>query len=130
LRSVAAPLRVGLTQALGAVNKIAATYTTLFLAILMSGCTSQLRRETPIGHACYRSFSYEPQPRYYKCLFELSAPSAFYDDREINKILEAFMANEGGVCEKGPERDIADVRTQAMDHGLRYRLFGVTCRYP
>jgi hypothetical protein len=110
------------------VNNISAICTIILSAFLASGCTSHLRQETPIGQACYRSFAHETYPRYYKCLFELSAPSAFYDDKEIDKVLGAFMANEGGTCEKGPERDIADVRTQAIDHGLRYRLFDIVCR--
>ena len=101
---------------------------TVLIAAIASGCTTQLRRETPIGHACYRSFAYETHPRYYMCLFELSAPSVFYVDKELDKLLSDFMKNEGGDCERRPERDVADVRTQNMDHGLRYRLFEVVCK--
>lgn len=109
-------------------SKNSAICTIILLATLSGGCASQLRRETPIGQACYRSFAYETYPRYYKCLFELSAPSAFYDDKEMDTVLGTFMTNEGGTCEKGSERELADVRTQAMDHGLRYRLFDIVCR--
>jgi hypothetical protein len=98
------------------------------MLLLAGGCTSQLRRVTPVGQACYRSFSYDTNPRYYKCLFELSAPSAFYDDEEVNRVMRIFIRNEGGNCTKGPERDVADVQTQQMDHGLRYRLFEVVCK--
>jgi hypothetical protein len=110
------------------VEKIFANCMILLLAALVSGCSSSVERDTPVGQACYRSFAYESSPRYYKCLFELSAPSDFYDDKEIDRVLDAFVAHEGGTCERGPERDVADVRTQTMEHGLRYRLFDIVCR--
>jgi hypothetical protein len=97
-------------------------------ASLLAGCQTTLQRETPIGHACYRQFSYELQPRYYACLFELSAPSAFYEDKEIDKILNNFMTAEGGECTKQEEREVADLETQHIDHGLSYRFFGVVCK--
>ena len=96
-------------------------------AVSLAACQTPRQRETPIGHACYRQFDYEVHPRWYGCLFELSAPSAFYDDKEIEKILNAFMSEEGGKCAKQPERDVADVRTQDWNHGLRYRLFVIKC---
>src|SRR5690554_4435406 len=98
------------------------------VAATLGGCRTDLQRETPIGHACHRQFAYDLYPRYYSCLFELSAPSAFYDDHEVQKVLDAFTSTEGGECTVRPERDIADVRTQNMDHGLRYRLFNIECR--
>ena len=100
----------------------------LALSGSLAGCSSELQRSTPIGQTCYRKFSYEEYPRYYGCLFELSAPSAFYDDAEVNKVLDRFVAAEGGKCTVQPERDVADVATEKMDHGLRYRLFNVECR--
>lgn len=81
-----------------------------------------------MGHSCYRQFAYEPHPRYYACLFELSAPSAFYDDKEVDKILDAFMAAEGGECSLGEEREVVDRETQHMDHGLGYRFYAVVCK--
>jgi hypothetical protein len=100
----------------------------LALVAALGGCMSQTRRETPVGHACYRQFAYDTYPRYYGCLFELSAPSAFYDDSAIMRVLSSFTASEGGVCVVQPERDVADVRTQHIDHGLRFRLFNVECK--
>lgn len=97
-------------------------------AATLGGCRTTVQRETPVGQACHRQFSYDLHPRYYSCLFELSAPSAFYDDREIQKVLDTFTRSEGGECTVKPERDIADVRTQDMDHGLRYRLFNIECQ--
>jgi hypothetical protein len=106
----------------------AAAITLAFAASLLAGCQTALQRETPIGHACYRQFSYELHPRYYACLFELSAPSAFYDDDEIDKILNDFIAAEGGECTKQEEREVVDRETQHIDHGLGYRFFGVVCK--
>ena len=100
----------------------------LLISVMLSGCRTELQRSTPIGQACYRQFAYEQYPRYYRCLFELSAPSAFYADDEVQKVLERFKETEGGKCTVKPERDVADVRTQNMDHGLRYRLFDLECR--
>ena len=105
-------------------------FAALLLAFVaaLSECRSELQKSTPVGEACYRQFAYEESPRYYACLFELSDPSAFYDDKEVQKILGHFIADEGGQCVVKPERDVADVRTQNMDHGLRYRLFNIECR--
>ncbi len=125
------PTAVGrrrLSTALGAVTKIiAAILLFASAACLLAGCKTTLQRETPIGRACYRQFSYELHPRYYACLFELSAPSAFYEDKEIDKVLSDFMTTEGGECAKQMEREVADLETQHFDHGLRYRFFGVVC---
>jgi hypothetical protein len=109
------------------VNIIAAILASSSLASLLAGCQATLQRETPIGYACYRQFSHELRPRYYACLFELSAPSAFYDDKAVDKILSSFMAAEGGECTKQREREVADLETQKIDHGLSYRFFGVVC---
>jgi len=103
--------------------------TALSVALVgLGGCRSELQRSTPVGQACYRQFSHQDYPRYYGCLFELSAPSAFYDDKEVHKVLDLFIAAEGGKCMVKPERDVADVETQNIDHGLRYRLFNLECR--
>lgn len=81
-----------------------------------------------MGHACYRSFSYDKSPRQYLCLFELSAPSTFYDDEAVRKELASFVESEGGDCEVSPERELADVETSEIAHGLRYRYFSIACR--
>lgn len=96
--------------------------------VVLDGCAPRQKHSIPTGHACYRAFAYEHYPRHYKCLFELSAPSVFYDDKEVDRVLGEFMRHEGGRCERLPERDIADVQTQQMDHGLRYRLYGIVCK--
>jgi hypothetical protein len=94
-----------------------------------AGCVQTYRPEIPVGYACHRQFHYDESPRRYSCLFELSAPSTYYDDGTIHATLDRFMRDEGGACAVvGDERDVADVRTQQMDHGLRYRLFTVECR--
>jgi hypothetical protein len=92
------------------------------------GCASPPQRDASTGYACYRSWEYVAPPRNYKCLFELSGPSAFFNDQEVASVLEAFMRNEGGTCKALPERDVADVQTQQVDHGLRYRLYDVLCK--
>lgn len=96
--------------------------------MVLSGCISRQSQELSKGYACYRAFTYDSYPRHYKCLFELSAPSTFYDDEEVGRALDIFMKSEGGKCDKLPERDVADVQTQQMDHGLRYRLFSIVCK--
>jgi hypothetical protein len=98
------------------------------ISLVASGCQIRGIKDIPLGHACYRTFHYDATPRVYGCLFELTAPSSFYDDQAMDRVVYRFMKQEGGICTRGPERDVADVRTQAMDHGLRYRLFNVECR--
>lgn len=109
--------------------KTAAGSGLLLLTCLASGgCVATTARESPIGQACHRSFSYDASPRLYHCLFELSSPSTFYDDKNVLRVLESFMSSEGGTCIKQPERLLADVKTAAMDHGLKYRLVMIECR--
>lgn len=86
------------------------------------------RRAIPGGYACHRTFQYEAYPRRYACLFELSAPSAFYDDGEVDKALDAFESAEGGACVRQREREFADRETMQTDHGLTYRYFAIECR--
>ncbi len=107
---------------------LARNLTFVTIALVASGCQIRKIKDVQLGHACYRTFHYDHIPRVYGCLFELSAPSTFYDDGAMDRVVEQFMKDEGGVCTRRPERDVADVRTQAMDHGLRYRLINVECR--
>lgn len=93
----------------------------------LSGCTGIPSREAPLGHACHRLFAYDAAPRRYACLFELSAPSAFYEDAEVDRVIEGVMAREGGRCRRLPERQIVAEGDEGMDHGLRYRRVELVC---
>ncbi len=95
--------------------------------LAVSACTWIPLREAPRGHACHRQFSYDDSPRWYACLFELDAPSTFYDDANVDRVVDGLMAREGGRCRRLPEREIVAVGDEKRDHGVRYRRVAFVC---
>jgi hypothetical protein len=102
----------------------------LLMSGMVAGCSTTPSRPLPLGYACHQSFSYDSTPRAYRCLFELSAPSDFYDDSAIDRVLDALMSSDGGKCTRSPtETFIVDSKTAQYDHiGQKYRMFQIVCK--
>ena len=64
----------------------------------VSGCSTTGTLQIPLGHSCFKEFSQAGNSGTYVCLFELSAPSRFYDEDQQERVVRDFVMGLSAEC--------------------------------